>query len=322
LERDIVIKYSVVVPVFNSFSSLRVILDWFSLEYNERNGDIELIIVDDGSTERPVYSIEHAGVRFFRKNNGGVSSARNLGIKESVGEYVLFLDSDDMFAKGIFNTLDGDVVNNVDVVFFSFQKESMTGLNVVRNKAGLVTSKEGLESFLTKKCKIHICSLAVRRDCLKNNHLSFTEGIHFSEDVLFLVTLLVSANKCQFITDVLYTYNMRNDSAMASPVSHRNLTHLMAFERMHALANGENNINLNFFLATCYANLLKNLLTSKAFEYRIIDEILSGSACLFRPIGLRPNFYGVVILISRGYILLDKSLNQRISHKIFKRRVR
>lgn len=313
------IKYSVIVPVFNSFSSLKVILDWFYFEYSQRNGDIELIVVDDGSIEKPAYSIKHPGIHFFRKDNGGVSSARNLGLKESGGEYVLFLDSDDMYAKGIFNKLDEELVKKADVVFFSFQKESSTGLKIIKNDARLISAKEGLESFLTKKCKIHICSLAVKRVCLMKNHISFDEDIHFSEDVLFIVTLLMNITQCQFIDDVLYTYNMRNDSAMASPVSYRNLTHLMAFRNIHELSNDERNIDVNFFLATCYVNLLKNLLTNKAFENRVIDEILSNSTCLFRPIGLRFNLYGFVVLVSRAYILLDKVLNQRISHIIFKR---
>ncbi len=316
------IKYSVIVPVFNSFSSLKVILDWFSVEYRQRNGDIELIVIDDGSTEKPEYNIEYPGVYLFRKGNGGVSSARNLGLKESVGEYVLFLDSDDMYAKGIFNKLDGRLSNEIDATFFSFQKELATGLKIIEHEDRLVSGKDGLESFLTKKCKIHICSVVIRKSCLADSQIIFNEEVHFSEDVLFLVTLLMSIANCQFSSAVLYTYNMRNDSAMASPVSGRNLTHLIAYRSIYTLINDRNYTGVNFFLATCYVNLLKNLMTNKAAEEKTIDEILVNASYLFRPIGMRFNLYTFAIFLARGYILLDKIFKYRISHKLFKSKVK
>ncbi len=84
-------KYSVIVPIYNTFDYAQRIVDWFIQEVSQRSGcDAELILVDDGSKQGPSYAIDHKSIRLLRKENGGVSSARNYGIENAHGEFIYF----------------------------------------------------------------------------------------------------------------------------------------------------------------------------------------------------------------------------------------
>lgn len=88
--------FSIIIPLYNKENTIaRCVLSVLE----QSNNDFELIIVDDGSTDNSVSVVEQtffdSRIRIIRKENGGVSSARNAGIKESTGDYVCFLDADD-----------------------------------------------------------------------------------------------------------------------------------------------------------------------------------------------------------------------------------
>ena len=90
-------KVSVIIPVYNTLEYLPKCLD--SL-VNQTLDDIELIIVNDGSPDDShklikEYCEKYPNIKYYKKKNGGLSSARNYGIKKAVGEYIGFVDSDD-----------------------------------------------------------------------------------------------------------------------------------------------------------------------------------------------------------------------------------
>lgn len=90
-------KYSVIIPVYNAARTLRRCLD--SL-VDQSFDDYELLLINDGSTDGSdaicrEYANVYPCIRYFAKENGGVSSARNLGLEQAKGEYILFVDSDD-----------------------------------------------------------------------------------------------------------------------------------------------------------------------------------------------------------------------------------
>ena len=94
-------KVSIIVPVYNVEKYLHRCVDSILLQTFT---DFELLLIDDGSTDKSVdicdkYALKDSRIRVFHKKNGGVSSARNLGIKKSNGVYILFVDSDDYLAK-------------------------------------------------------------------------------------------------------------------------------------------------------------------------------------------------------------------------------
>ena len=98
-------KVSIIVPVYNVEKYLHRCVDSILLQTFT---DFELLLIDDGSTDKSVgicdkYALKDRRIRVFHKKNGGVSSARNLGIKKSNGVYILFVDSDDYLSPSHLN---------------------------------------------------------------------------------------------------------------------------------------------------------------------------------------------------------------------------
>lgn len=94
-------KISVIVPVYNAEKYLHRCIDSI---LNQTFPDFELLLIDDGSKDQSgeicdEYAKKDSRVKVFHKENGGVSSARNVGIDNAVGEYICFCDSDDWVEK-------------------------------------------------------------------------------------------------------------------------------------------------------------------------------------------------------------------------------
>ena len=113
------IKVSVIVPVYNTEKYLAKCLD--SL-VNQTLKDIEIIVVNDGTKDNSEkiinkYLKKYSKIRYYKKENGGLSSARNYGIELANGEYVGFVDSDDYVKDGMFSKMyECAIKNNSDIV--------------------------------------------------------------------------------------------------------------------------------------------------------------------------------------------------------------
>ena len=118
---------SVIIPVYNSEKTLKKCID--SILYQSFK-DFELILVDDGSSDfSPTicddYAAKDSRVRTFHKENGGVSSARNLGLDKAQGKWVAFIDSDDYVTDGY---LDGVVGHDEDILFKGYKRFDNNGI--------------------------------------------------------------------------------------------------------------------------------------------------------------------------------------------------
>lgn len=124
------IKYSVIIPHFNSEEGLRVLLDSIP---NKEN--IEVVVVDDRSSTdnyRDVIQSSNLANISCYVNDGvkGAGAARNIGVKKSKGEFLVFADSDDFFTPGAFEIIDEAVLlidDNTDVIFFNVTSENSLG---------------------------------------------------------------------------------------------------------------------------------------------------------------------------------------------------
>jgi len=109
---------SIIIPVYNTEKYISWCLDSCLNINGQINDDYEIICVNDGSTDNSIEILrqyENKGIRVFSKLNGGVSSARNLGLEKSKGEYVWFIDSDDMIVPNSLQIIKNYQSNAVDV---------------------------------------------------------------------------------------------------------------------------------------------------------------------------------------------------------------
>lgn len=199
---------SVIIPVYNVEDYL---FECVQSVLNQTYENFEILLINDGSTDNSVlicddFAKSDKRVKVFHQQNKGVSSARNLGIRNFSGDYVYFLDSDDTITPGFFNYVVGILQkNNSDILFFSLnnnnQTESLNNYN----------QKEALLLLLNSKLPSSLWLGIYHFKLFTLNYLS--TGIHFYEDLEYQFRLIGKANKITHSKLSFHTYNIRSGSA-------------------------------------------------------------------------------------------------------------
>ena len=187
--------------------------------------DFELIVIDDGSKDE-TYKIaenylKNSGLRYslIKKENGGQSSSRNLGLKEAKGDYVVFIDSDDVVSADFLEFLYNAFDEETDFTFCNYQFVKTQDPPMDPNDAKSSFDKDGMiDQFLKRTIGFVVPSMMFRRDFLIDNDLFFREEIRFSEDQLFIWEVIFACSKAVYLYKKMYGYYFREQSIMsASP---------------------------------------------------------------------------------------------------------
>ena len=218
---------SIIVPVFNVSNYLCNCIDSI---ISQSYSDYECILVDDGSTDGSgticdEYAKKDSRIRVFHKKNGGVSSARNLGLDNALGEWVYFVDSDDQVLPGGLQTMVDCISDDVDIVLAGYQKYDEDG-NVVYEIDDrvicLMDKRESLSTLYSRHGKYYNyltygCIRLLRNKIIQKYNLRFDTEITNKEDTLFLTQYICRSNGItRFTTTPVYRYNLRSDSAMGA----------------------------------------------------------------------------------------------------------
>lgn len=217
-------KLSIIIPAYNVEAFLPQCLNSiFSQDY----ADYEVLCVDDGSTDGTPellqsYAAEHPNLRVLTQSNQGMSTARNYGLKEAKGEYVLFVDSDDWLCEGALSIL-AAAFDNEDVVCFNAKKYIEKTDEYKDNHSpsidGVVKGWDYFNEVRLISSEIHFVCIwqrAYYRAFLEENKLSFAEGIRRAEDDLFTTMVMYHAQTLKVIEDCLYVYRVRDNSITTS----------------------------------------------------------------------------------------------------------
>ena len=209
---DNYIKFSIIVPVYNVELFLEECLD--SLKKIMTN-QCECILVNDGSTDKSREIAEqfcstNAGFQCLNKENGGLSDARNYGLQHAIGEYVIFVDSDDVVSPVLIEAINKALeYNNTDVVYFNYIKFS-NDLSLKR----LAQNVEDISiKYSDRKDLAHMPNFAwarvAKRKTYDNN--KFPVGVIY-EDVYTSPYITQHAGVVAFIKSPLYGYRKRSGS--------------------------------------------------------------------------------------------------------------
>lgn len=203
---------SVIVPVYNAECWLRRCVDSILAQTFT---DFELLLIDDGSTDASgvicnEYAKQDSRVRVFHKPNGGVSSARNLGLDNACGEWITFCDADDYVYPEWLQNYDIESVFDEDIVsqgmesdheiFFTDKRSSKASFGYRGNIAEYVELNAAyrLFGFLMIKC--------FRAEVIKANGIRFDNCVKFQEDELFVTEFLKSATVAISVDKIGYYY--------------------------------------------------------------------------------------------------------------------
>jgi glycosyltransferase involved in cell wall biosynthesis len=200
-------KISVIVPVYNTAQFLPHCIDSI---LSQNFSDFELLLIDDGSTDGSgqicdSYAEKDNRIRVFHKENGGVSSARNMGLDNAQGEWINFVDSDDWLEQDFFVIGNNE---NVDLiyqhrVFADGKCDSIIQPGIFRGEDYLDFLTENSQTNLFLMCY----SMLLRSAILTDNHIRFDENLRFGEDRIFIMEYLIHCSSIQVLANSRYVYN-------------------------------------------------------------------------------------------------------------------
>lgn len=207
-------KISVIVPVYNVYNYLDKCLASLA---NQTDHDFEVIIVNDGSTDDSQliidkYVAENDNMHAFVKKNGGLSSARNYGIKKANGEYILFLDSDDYYELNTIEVLKKEIEENDDIIVFKMfvdEKGTIKHGTTEMNKFILDENILPEKRFLLYNPSA--CDKLFRRSLFDDNLFILDK---YYEDLGTIPLFAMYTNKIKFTNHYLYHYVKRENSIM------------------------------------------------------------------------------------------------------------
>lgn len=208
-------KISVIIPVYNTENYLRECLDSILAQTFT---DFEVLVINDGSTDGSVeicdeYAQKDARVKVFHKENGGVSSARNLGLDNAKGEWIAFVDSDDLLLD---NALKNYFViterESVDIIFSDYivKSEHSQTVTKLQDSSANLDNISLIKDILDGKIHGSLCNKFIKRKILEHQRLN--SEISYMEDKLLLIQLLLESPRVLYMNKPTYVYNQNNDS--------------------------------------------------------------------------------------------------------------
>lgn len=201
-------KVSVIVPVYNVERYIRKCLE--SL-INQTLYDIEIIVVNDGSTDLSKniieeYTNQYSNVKYYKKENGGLSDARNYGMKYATGEYIAFLDADDYIDHKTYEIMyEKAKKENSDIVECNFY-----WVYGKRKKKDIGEKYDG-KTEMMEKARVVAWNKLYRRELIEKLQIEFPKGLQY-EDVEFFYKLVPYIEKVSFVKEPLIYYVQRKES--------------------------------------------------------------------------------------------------------------
>lgn len=202
-------KVSVIVPIYNVERFVKRCLD--SL-VNQTLQEIQIILVNDGSTDESgniakEYASKYTNkIIYLEKENGGLSDARNFGMRYTEGEYIAFLDSDDYVENTMYEEMYNKALQeNSDYVECDFLWEYPD--KVKKDKRIPYSNKK---EMLTN-VRVVAWNKLIKREILEKNNISFPKGLRY-EDIEFTYKLIPYLNKVSYVDKEFVHYVQRNNS--------------------------------------------------------------------------------------------------------------
>lgn len=231
---------SIIVPVYNVKPYLsRCIESLLQQTYT----NLEILLVDDGSTDGSAvicdeYAAKDSRIKVIHKPNGGVSSARNAGLRAATGDYIGFLDSDDYCDLTMFKVLVTQLETAAaDTAVCGFFNEETPGNFVPyfsgEQKTYCFVAEEQITNLLQNR--YYSCSCSDKLFCRNVlDGLFFDETVTHYEDLLFLYEAMKRSSKLAFYPEPLYYYCTNQGSASTSRFSDKTMTMVDVYDRIYA----------------------------------------------------------------------------------------
>lgn len=208
-------KISVIVPVYNAQKYLVRCLDSLC---DQTFTDFEVICINDGSLDDSQKILDEYAARDKRfivinKKNAGVSAARNDGIKRACGEYIHFMDADDVIDAEYYATMIS-AAQGADIVSSGFVSNSKYSSSLGYKRFHNLTGLFGKLFWTQALVKSFVWRYLFRADFIKKNKLMFDTSLISQEDAIFVLDAIALANRVIIVPNVNYHYIFNDTSAL------------------------------------------------------------------------------------------------------------
>lgn len=272
-------KISVIIPVYNVEKYLECcIKSVLSLKC-----EAEILLIDDGSTDQSgkicdSFAEKDSRIKVIHKENGGLSSARNTGIENSNGDYILFLDSDDFLDTEEAERLIQKTNSGADIVL-GLYREYYEKENVFKNEEctpflenqGVISVDRFLKTVPTdgQSCYLTAWRFIVKREFIIKNNLYFFEGI-YHEDEEWVPRLLFATDKINVTNCFFYCYRQARSDSIMNKINPKRVRDTFTIMEHHQRLLEKGNLNLvqKEFLLYRMASLFSN----NIINYKSLDK--------------------------------------------------
>ena len=249
---------TIIVPIYQAEKYIRCCIESILAQHYT---NWELLLINDGSSDHSgvicdEYSISDKRIHVYHQTNQGVSAARNKGLKEAKGDYLLFIDADDQIKS-----------NALSILINLAQSNQLSILQY-----GIISYRDKLEleesSSIIPIIHIHnnlneyhsfqygVWGYLIHRDIYKNEY--FTEGVRYAEDIEFITKCLACANRLGITNQILYLLRLHDNSAMANLNTYKQVAdHLIVIRNLYKYEEGKNE-NVKCFINSQIIRLIKS----------------------------------------------------------------
>ena len=208
---------SVIIPVYNAEKTIRKCVESIQIQDIK---EIEIILVNDGSTDESLkicreLEAEDTRIKVLTGKNQGVSSARNKGIKEARGEYLAFIDADDLIDQQMFQSLYDQMKKNPDIIVFDYYEwkgNECKEKHRFDDLEGDEISKEDLIKRMIWQLGGTCWQAGYRREMILKRQIDFVVGRTICEDYQFFLESLRCSKKSLICKKCLYYYHISESS--------------------------------------------------------------------------------------------------------------
>lgn len=273
-------KLTIVLTVYNKEPYLHRIFDSVLNQQNVRIDDYEVLAVNDGSTDGSSkileeYELRDKRVRVLTQHNQGLSMARNNGVQEAKGDYVWFVDADDVISSKAVFSICGAMTSQPDAIPIYAQTE---GDDRIRNCVPQ-TAKAGIDILLSGRWQACGVFNVFRRDFLLENNLSFVPGI-YHEDAEFTPRMLYSAKKVVVVPEILYIVIHEPNSITQVPRPKRAYDCLIVAQRLKQFIDSQENTDpavvrtFNNYISNVINDALKVIVQNSSEDQQLFNQAL------------------------------------------------
>ncbi|ETJ20217.1 Glycosyltransferase family 2 [human gut metagenome] len=214
---------SIIIPVYNAENYLNECIEAL---LNQKFKDCEFIFINDGSTDKSIniikeYISRDSRIKLLNQKNKGVSEARNIGILNSSGRYITFVDADDCIDKYIYEKVNQFLSkNNWDVLIYNIEEEIDGIKNIIKYDFPSEKTfeeeyiKENIIPIFIREDKLNsVCNKVYKKSFISSYKIKFPKGVALGEDCIFNINVFNQISTCGYLNYTGYYYRETKNSA-------------------------------------------------------------------------------------------------------------